>query len=90
MTIDENKYNIHCLLSDITHSHFKSKLLCKLGYHNYQIHDRKHYIPITETELDPTGRYVISKLIKYKFGTEIYWECSCCGKEKKFEMEDKI
>lgn len=89
MTIDENKYNLHCFLSDITHSHFKSKLLCKLGYHNYQIHGRKLYMPSVEAEKDKTGR-ILFKTTKYEIGIENYWKCYCCGKEEKFERKENI
>ena len=69
-------YNIHCLLYDITRGHFKSKLLCKLGFHNYQIHCKR--IPL-EPVVEEDNHF---KRIKYRFEYKTYWKCYCCDKEK--------
>lgn len=76
-----NNYNIHCLLYDITHGHFKSKRLCKHNKHNYQLHLRIEIVPEIEEILDPTLRYKKYKSVKYNKIHTSYWKCYCCGKE---------
>lgn len=78
------KYNIHCLLFDIFHigtHHFKSKMLCKLGYHNYLLQKEINCTPIIEQEYDKTGRYITTKLIRYEKNIDIYYQCYCCNKK---------
>lgn len=75
----EDTYNIHCFLYDILHigtHHFKSKLLCKLGFHNYQIHCKR--IPL-EPVVEEDNHF---KRIEYRFEYKTYWKCYCCGKEE--------
>ena len=72
-------YNIHCLLYDIFHigtHHFKSKLLCKIGLHNYQIHCKK--IPLEPDIYEENG----TTITRYRFDYKIYWKCYCCKKKK--------
>lgn len=78
----EDSYNIHCFLYDILHigtHHFKSKLLCKLGLHNYQIHSKR--IPLEPDIYKERGTTVT----RYRFDWKTYYKCYCCGKEEKIE-----
>lgn len=78
----EDSYNIHCFLYDILHigkHHFKSKLLCKSGLHNYQIRNKR--IPL-EPEIYQEKGVTITR---NRFDWKIYWKCYCCGKEEKIE-----
>ena len=75
----EDTYNIHCFLYDVlnigTH-HFKSKLLCKLGFHNYQIHCKR--IPL-EPEIYKENGITIKR---NRFDWKTYYKCYCCGEEE--------
>lgn len=73
------EYNLHCLLYDLTRGHFKSKLLCKLGCHNYMIKIRYKLIKTEEND-EPYVKVVINKRRFTK-----YYECYCCKKEISLE-----
>ena len=74
------KYNIHTFFYDITHGHFKSKLLCKLGLHNYQLHNECEYIPETKEVFDPSLCYKQYEIVMYHKIWHTYEKCYCCGK----------
>ena len=73
------KYNFHCLLYDLTKGHFKSKLFCKLGKHNYIMYLKQK----CEEEIINDESTTIVKYHK-KFLT--YFKCSCCG--EKIEIKE--
>ena len=74
------KYNIHTFFYDITHGHFKSKLLCKLGLHNYQLHRECDCIPEIKEVFDPSPCYKQHEIVKYHMIWHTYEKCYCCGK----------
>ena len=78
---NKTKYNIHCLLYDITKGHFKSKLLCKLNKHNYQLKLSVGVIPETTSFFNPKAKYKTETIIQYHKKITLYYKCYCCGKE---------
>lgn len=78
-------YNIHNFLYDLLHvgtHHFKSYLLCKLGYHNYQLHRKKIKLnPEIIKEQHQTT-------VKNKFKFIQYYECYCC--KKRIEVKEYV
>ena len=73
-------YNIHCFLYDITKGHFKSKILCKHGKHNYQLHYGFECVPEIYEEYDPSATYSTKKIVMYNKNYYTYYKCYCCGK----------
>ena len=72
------KYNLHSLLYDLTRGHFKSKLLCKLGWHNYIA---QYKATLITTEENTPYVKVICNNKKY----DSYYQCYCCNKEISLE-----
>lgn len=57
------------------------KLLCKLGFHSYQLKRIERFYPHKSLKLECTG-------YTYEIGTKsitYYDKCRCCGKEKNKE-----
>lgn len=68
-----HKYNLHCFLWDSCR--IKCKLLCKLGLHDYHLHQHVSYETFETKEVYYT-------LVEYKPKYTIYEKCNCCGKER--------
>lgn len=78
-------YNIQVLLYDLTFAHFKSKLLCKLGYHNYQIQCERKFTPIIREVFNPILEHKTHECIEYHKKIKLYYKCYCCGKEAEID-----
>ena len=69
------KYNIHCFLWDLFR--IKSKLLCKLGFHNYQF---KILRTREKPKVETCGNTIT---YRYYYDEDVVCECNCCKHKQK-------